>query len=91
MAFVKLIVFGYAALTVVYFGLRIYFRSVHRENLEKHWDRETAEGEDLGGREAYVEDGMAEYQQGFGRRLILLVYIVPTVAVPVILYLTNAN
>jgi hypothetical protein len=34
---------------------------------------------------------MVEYKEGFGRRLILLVYIVPTVAVPVILYLMNAN
>ena len=91
MAFFKLIIFGYAALTVVYFSLSLYFRSVHRENLEKRWDRETAEGEALGDREAYVEDGMVEYKEGFGRRLILLVYIVPTVAVPVILYLMNAN
>lgn len=91
MAFFKLIVFGYAALTVVYVSLSLYFRSVHRENLEKRWDRETAEGEDLGAREDYVDAGMIEYRQGFGRRLILLVYIVPTVAVPVILYLMNAN
>lgn len=91
MAFLKLIIFGYGALTVVYFSLSVYFRSVHRETLEKRWDKETSEGEDLGGRAEYVEEGMLEYQQGFGRRLILLVYIVPTVAVPVILYLTNAN
>ena len=91
MAFLKLIIFGYGALTVVYFSLSLYFRSVNRESLEKRWDRETAEGEDLGDRSAYVEEGMAEYEKGFGRRLILLVYILPTVAVPVILYLTNAN
>ena len=91
MAFLKLIIFGYAALTVVYFSLSVYFRSVHRENLEKRWDRETAEGESLGSRETYVDEGMIDYRNGFGRRLILLVYIVPTIAVPVILYLTNAN
>ncbi len=91
MAFLKLIIFGYGALTVVYFSLSLYFRSVHRESLEKRWDRETAEDEDLGDRSAYVEEGMAEYEKGFGRRLTLLVYILPTVAVPVILYLTNAN
>jgi hypothetical protein len=91
MAFLKLIIFGYGVLTVVYFSLSLYFRSVQRESLEKRWDRETAKGEDLGDRSAYVEEGMAEYERGFGRRLILLVYILPTVAVPVILYLTNAN
>lgn len=91
MAFFKLIVFGYAALTVVYVSLSLYFRSVHRENLEKRWDRETAEGEDLGAREDYVDAGMVEYRQGLGRRLTLLVFVVPTVAVAVILYVVNTN
>lgn len=90
MGLIRLIVFGFLFLSVIYVSISLYSRSVRRERLEKRWDEEHPDA-DNGGREAYIDEGMAAYQRGFRRKLILLVYIVPMVAVAVILYLTNAN
>ena len=90
MGLIRLIIFGFIGLTVIYFLISIYSRSVRREKLEKRWDADNPGG-DPAARSAYVEQGMIKYESGFRKRLILLVYVVPTVAVTVILYLTNAN
>lgn len=37
-ALLRLSVFGLVALTVFYWIMRIYLRSVHREQLENDWD-----------------------------------------------------
>lgn len=91
MALIKLFVFGFLFLSVIYLSVSIYSRSVRRERLEKRWDAENPGGGDKGARDTYIETGMARYQSGFRKRLIVLIYIVPAVAVAVILYLTNAN
>lgn len=91
MAFLKLVIVGAIALTVIYFSIALYSRSVRREKLEKHWDADPPEGADAEARRAYIEQGMEDYYHGFRRKLILLVYVVPTVAVAIILYVINAN
>ncbi len=91
MAFLRLIVFGFIALSVVYFMVSIYARSVRRENLEDEWAEEHPGDDDSPARDAYIEQGMTEYENGFRSKLILLVYVLPAVAVAVILFLTNAN
>jgi hypothetical protein len=91
MGLVKLIVFGFLGLSVVYLSISIYSRSVRREKLEKHWDADPPEGADAAARDAYINEGMARYQSGLRRKLIALVYIIPTVIIAVILYVTNAN
>ena len=90
MGFVKLVLLGYAALTVIYFSISVYARSVRRENLEEDWDAEndSRKGED---RDAFIDQGMAEYERSIRRRLIWLVYVLPSVAVIGILVLNNAN
>lgn len=89
MLFVRMFVFGFLALSVFYILLVIWFRSMHREGLEKAWDGGEAVPLDGEGRDAYIERGM----KGFGRslhvRLLWLVYIFPLAALAVIVYFVN--
>ena len=87
-AFVRLAVFGFIAMTVMYVLLSIYSRSVERERLEKEWDGENDGGESAA-RDAYIEAGMKEYEKSLRRKLIWLVYVIPTLAVLLLIYLTN--
>ena len=82
---IRLAVFGFIAMTIAYFLVSIYSRSVRREKLEKRFDAGGIEGD----RDAYIEEGMAEYEGGLRKRLIWLVYVIPTLAVVVILYVLN--
>ncbi len=72
-------------LTVVYFLVSIYSRSVRREKLEKRWLSEGLEGD----RDAWIEAGMKAYDKGLKKRLLWLIYIVPVVAFWVIIYAVN--
>lgn len=72
-------------LSVVYLLVSIYSRSVRREKLEKRFDAGGVEGD----RDAYIEQGMAEYEHGLKKRLIWLVYIIPMVVMAVIVYVVN--
>ncbi|MDW4550937.1 hypothetical protein R5H32_16370 [Defluviimonas sp. D31] len=87
-AFLRLAVFGFIAMTVMYVLLSIYSRSVERERLEKEWDGEHDGGESPA-RDAYIEAGMKEYEKSLRRKLIWLVYVIPTLAVVLLIYLTN--
>ncbi|MCV2871843.1 hypothetical protein OEZ71_05995 [Defluviimonas sp. WL0050] len=87
-AFVRLAVFGFIAMTIMYVLLSIYSRSVERERLEKEWDAERGGGES-DARDAYIEAGMKTYEKSLRAKLIWLVYVVPTLAVLVLIYLTN--
>ncbi len=91
MGFIRLIIFGFILMSIAYVAISIYSRSVRREHLEKHWAEEHPGERDTPERDAYIEAGMQDYRHGLRRKLIWLVYILPTIAVSVILYLTNAN
>jgi hypothetical protein len=84
-AIIRLAVFGYIALTIIYFLVSIYSRSVRREKLEKKYDAGGIEGE----RDAYIEAGMQAYEHGLRRRLLWLVYIIPTVVIALTVYFVN--
>jgi hypothetical protein len=81
----RLAFFGFVAMTIAYLLIWIYSRSVRREALEKEWD---AGGIDAD-RETYIADGMRAYEHTLRRRLIGLVYVVPTVIVLAIIYILN--
>ncbi|MCU9847430.1 hypothetical protein OEZ60_05375 [Defluviimonas sp. WL0024] len=87
-AFLRLAVFGFIAMTVMYLLLSIYSRSVERERLEKEWDGEHDGGESPA-RDAYIEAGMRDYEKSLRRKLIWLVYVIPTLGVLLLIYLTN--
>ena len=78
-------VLGFVLLSVVYVLVSVYSRSVRREKLEKKFDAGGIEGE----RDAYIEAGMQAYEHGLRRRLLWLVYIIPTVVIAVTVYFVN--
>ncbi len=87
---IRLAVFGFVALTLVYVLVSIYSRSVRRERLEKEWDSDPArEGGLPDERAAFIEAGMATYRHSLRRKLIVLVYIIPMAIVAITTYLVN--
>ena len=86
-ALTRLLIFGLIALGTLYFGLSWYYRSAHHAKMEKDWEAAGRPGI----REAYVEEGMAQYQRSLRRRLLWLVFILPVTAVMAIIWITNFN
>jgi len=84
-ALIRLAVVGFVLMTVFYFLIGVYSRSLRREKLEKRWASEGAKGD----RDAYVKAGLRDYDASIRPKLIVLVYIVPTLVVAVVFYLVN--
>ncbi len=84
-AIIRLVVFGFLGLSVIYILVSLYSQSVRREKLEKKFDAGGVEGD----RDDYIKTGMMEYQHGLRRKLIWLVYIVPAVIVAITVYFVN--
>ncbi|OYU38498.1 MAG: hypothetical protein CFE33_14400 [Pseudorhodobacter sp. PARRP1] len=78
-------VLGFVLLSVVYWLVSVYSRSVRREKLEKKFDAGGIEGD----RQAYIEAGMQAYNKSLRRRLIWLVYIIPAAGVSATVYFVN--
>lgn len=79
------IVIALVVLTVIYVIISAWSRSVRKEKLEEEWDEEIREGD----REAFIEDGLREYDRSLRRKLILGIYVVPVVFVLAMLYVVN--
>ena len=84
-AILRLAFFGFLGLSVVYWLVAIYSRSVRRENLEKQFDAGGVEGS----RDDYIKAGLDAYEHGLRRKLIVLVYIIPAIIVAVTVYFVN--
>ena len=80
-----LLIGGFIAVTVLYWLLSVYFRSVHREDLENRFDAGGADGL----REDFVRQGMATYDHSLRKRALRLVYVVPVVLIVAIAYVVN--
>lgn len=91
MALLRLIVFGFLFLSVIYLAVAWYSRSVRREKLEKKWAEDHPEGGDATDRQTFITQGMIDYNDSIRPKLLLLIYVLPALAVGIILYLTNAN
>lgn len=81
----RLVFFALIGLTIVYVLVSIYSRSVRRERLEEAFDA----GEGQGDRDEFIRQGLAAYDKGLRRKLLLLIYIVPLVAMFVIAAIVN--
>ena len=87
---VRLAFFLYLGLTVAYFLTAIYSRSVRREKLEKEWDTDPAnEGLPQADRVAFIEAGMIDYETGLKKRLLWLIYVIPTIGFAATIYYVN--
>ena len=91
MAFIKLVVFGFIALTVIYWSVALYARSVRKESLEKSFDAANPGGADRAARDAFGRAGMQAYNASIRPKLVGLVYVVPTVVIGSIIYAINMN
>ncbi|WP_368184907.1 hypothetical protein [Aestuariibius sp. HNIBRBA575] len=89
MALVRLVLVGAIVLTICYFAISAYSRSVRREKLENRWDEEHPDDLDMAARDTYIAQGMDQYENGLRKRLILLVYVIPVIAVGLIIWFTN--
>lgn len=91
MGFIKLVVFGFVGLTVIYFSVSLYSRSVRKERLENTFDEDRPDGGAPGARDEFVAEGLKAYDASIRPKLIGLVYVVPTVVMGTIVYMINAN
>ena len=91
MGFIKLVVFGFIGLSIIYLSVSVYSRSVRKERLEDRFDTENPDGGAPGARETFITEGMVAYSSSIRPKLIGLVYVVPTVVIGAIIYTINAN
>ena len=90
MGFIKLVVFGFIGLTIIYWSISLYARSVTKERLEDEFDASHPEG-DSAARDLFVADGLKDYDKSIRPKLVGLVYVVPTVVIGAIIYTINAT
>lgn len=91
MGLIRLVFFGFIALSVAYFAISIYSRSIRREKLEDEWAETYPEDRESPARDAFIDAGMHEYNTGLRPKLILLVYVVPALLVIASLIIRNTN
>ena len=83
---VRLAIIGLFFLTIIFFCLAWYSRSVRREKLEQQFDQGA---EHPGPREQFIEDGLKAYEGSLRAKLIWGVYVIPILLVVVMIYVTN--
>ncbi|MEY8827884.1 hypothetical protein AB9K34_05650 [Sedimentitalea sp. XS_ASV28] len=81
----RLVVILLVAQTIVYVGLSLYSRSVRRQKLIDRW----SEMEFPVDKETFVQRGLTRYDNSLRRKLILGVYILPWIAISVLIYVVN--
>jgi uncharacterized membrane protein len=90
MGWLRLAFMMYVVLTIIYFFTSLYSRSVRREKLEKAWDTDPArEGSLPDERTSFIEEGMMAYEKGLKRRLLWLIYVIPTIGFAATVYFVN--
>ena len=82
---IRSVFFGFIGLSVVYWLVSVYSRSVRRERLEREFDAGGVAGE----RDDYIKAGMDHYEHGLRKRLIVLVYIIPAAMVAATVWFIN--
>jgi len=91
MGFIKLSIFGFIGLTIIYWSISLFSRSVRKEHLEETFDAAHPDGAAPAERDAFVADGLKDYDSSIRPKLIGLVYVVPTLVIGTIIYTINAN
>ena len=82
---IRLSVIAFIVMLVVYFILSAWSRSVRRGKLAAEWDEEVRTGD----REAYIEQGLTDYDGSLRRKLIFGVFVVPYLVIGVLVYVVN--
>ncbi|MEM7505387.1 MAG: hypothetical protein AAF415_01475 [Pseudomonadota bacterium] len=76
----------FAILMVVYIGLSAYDRYLQREKLKS--EHMTGEGGGLS-QEDYVHKGLANYERSWRRKLLYGVFVLPFMAILLLVYIAN--
>ncbi|KIN74183.1 hypothetical protein [Sulfitobacter guttiformis] len=84
-ALARLMFVGFIVLSVIYVCLSLYSRAVRKGKLRAEW----LEGGQEGSLDAFLEQGLEDYDKSLRRKLILSVYVIPVILVSVVVYLTN--
>ncbi len=82
---VRLGVIGLVALSVIYVCLSWYSKSIWREKLEQEFDAGGIDGE----RDTFIAEGLKQYDGSLRKKLIWGVYVIPVIAVLMVIYVTN--
>ena len=80
----------FVILTVLYIGLSLYNRWAERRRLSAEYARrEAEEGAPAADRQAFVQEGMNDYERSLRRKLVLLVYAIPLGAIALLIALAQ--
>ncbi len=82
---IRLSAIAFIIMLLVYFVLSWWSRSVRRTKLENEWDTEIQSGD----RDAFIEEGLEDYDGSLRRKLILGVFVVPYLVIGVLVYVVN--
>ena len=85
MAIIRLFIIAFVVLSVIFVCVSLYSRAARRDKLEREWEEEGSHGD----MDAFIKAGMTEYDGSLRKRLILGVYVIPTVIVATIIYVVN--
>lgn len=89
-ALLRLIGIVIAVEALFYVLLTIYIRSLRRERLEEEWNaRHPNMAVDHDRRREFVRKSMVGFEKSLKSRLLLLVFVVPTMAIMAIIYYVN--
>ena len=90
MALIRLAAVIIAIEALFYVLLSLYIRSLRRERLEETWDeRHPDRAGDSEERRAFVRRSMVGFEKTLRARLVALVFILPTLALGIIIYFVN--
>jgi len=84
-AILRLSVIAFIVMLIVYFILSAWSRSVRRGKLAAEWDEEVRTGD----RDAFIEQGLTDYDGSLRRKLIFGVFVVPYLVIGVLVYVVN--
>lgn len=91
MTFIRLLVFGLIGLSVIYFSIALYARSLRKERLEADFDARHSGGGDATARKAFIAEGLAAHERALRPKLIGLIYVLPVVAMGITIFVINAR
>ena len=90
MALIRLAAVIFAIEALFYVLISLYMRSLRRERLEEIWDeRHPDRRGDREERRVFVRRSMVGFEKTLRARLVALVFVVPTLAIAVIVYFVN--
>lgn len=89
MALIRLIVMLLVVQTIAFVCVQLYSRARRRDKLEAEWADTAGPVNDAEAKQAFLEEGMADYDSSLRKKLIWGIYIVPFVVIAFLVYVTN--